>query len=364
MTITAGSSASGATCIHPPACTINNYCSSTPQTCIINQIFDDSCYSTVTGGTIDISISKPLYSGSQFQPCSSSTHDTLFVAYFNISSTYLVLSNPDTNQYYTPASLVDMKGAPFYAIVVIVVGCIMYGVVLIRMRDANDNLVYMKLTKVCASLGLFGSSLTSELAYITALFNDRTYGLKGLAAVVLIARLLYLPCGINVTTKLMGSSTSHYLDLTDKVHLLKNRSVYMPLFIMILLDNTNVAYLPWRSTKFSSLSDGFPDLSLYKRCVYVKIVQSVVVVIIQTVVLGKLQSGGFHSLNLDTQVFLCISITSSIISLIVTVMGIVLQASLLKSLTGDDNRDTIIDVNNPIGQYLSLPLLLFISLIY
>jgi hypothetical protein len=214
----------------------------------------------------------------------------------------------------------------------------MYGVVLIRLRDANESLGSMKITKVCASLGLFGLSITSEIAYIATLFRQNVGVLKGLAAVVLIARFFHLPGGMYTIMKLIGSSGSNrYLELTDKEHLLINRKVYAPLFIMILLDNTNVAYLPWLPTKFNNLSDGYPDLRLYKICVYVKIVQSLVVVIIQIAVLGILQSQGFRSLSLDSQAFLCISIASSIISLTVTTLGILLQANLLKTLSDSDD---------------------------
>lgn len=148
----------------------------------------------------------------------------------------------------------------------------------------------------------------------------------------------------------MGSSrANHFLDLADKEHLLVNRSIYIPLFLMLLLDNTNVAYLPWLSSKFSTLSDGYPDMRVYKMCVCTKILQSFIVVVIQIVVLCQLQGHGFRSLNLDTKVFLCISIASSTISFVVTAVGVVLQASLLKAMTDDDDDrgSSVIDVNNP-----------------
>ena len=84
---------------------------------------------------------------------------------------------------YVPDTLIGGKrGTTFYAIVVIV-GCIMYGVVLISLRDASDSLPSMKITKVCASLSLFRSSLTSVLAYVSTLSVDRTSELTGLGAV-------------------------------------------------------------------------------------------------------------------------------------------------------------------------------------
>ena len=279
------------------------------------------------------SISKPSYSASQYQPCSSSTQDTLFIASFAVSSATTVPHLIHNPSYYMSSSLVEVNLWIFYVIIVVVLGCIMYGLVLTRLRDASDSLPLLKLTKVCACLGLFGSSFTSEIAYIVALFVNNTSGLKGLAGVVLIARFFHLPVGCYVITKLMGSSVNNrYLQLADKEHLLINRSVYTPLFLMILLDNTNVAFLPWLSTKFSSLSDGYPDMRLYKMCVYVKILQSFIVVIIQIAVLGKIQSSGFFKLSLDTQAFLCISLSSSIVSLVVIMTGV----TLLKSLTNID----------------------------
>lgn len=113
---------------------------------------------------------------------------------------------------------------------------------------------------------------------------------------------------------------------------------------------SNIVILLWLSTKFSNLSDGYPDMRLYRICVLIKVVQSFIVVIVQITVLCKLQSYGFHSLSLVTQVFLCISIASSIISLVITVIGVVLQANMLKSLSDDEsNRDSTISVSNPLS---------------
>ena len=234
---------------------------------------------------------------------------------------------------------------------IIVIGCIIYGVVLIRLRDSNGSLASMKITKVCASLGLFGSSFTSEIAYIASLFVNNTSDLKGLAAVILIVRLFHIPGGCYVIAKLMRSSVSNrYLELVNKEHLLANSSVYAPLLLMILLDNTNVTLLPWLSTKFSSLSDGYPDLLLYKMCENVKLVQSFIVVVIQIAVLCKLHSSGFRTLSLDTRAFLCISTISSIISLIVTLINVALRATLLKSLTGtSDDKGSTVEVRSPMS---------------
>ena len=332
---------------NPPICIISGHCSATQQQCVLNWKIDDSGYSSATGGTIDITMSKPTYSASQFQACSPSTQDQLFVAVFSLSTVSTVLSPTPSPTLLLPSNgIIDVEGAPFYAIAVIVVACIMYGMALVRLRDASDSLARLELSKTCLTLGLFGSTITSEIAYVSALFVDNLSGSKGLASLILIARLFHVPIGCYVIMKVMGSSSNKYLELTDKEHLLNNQSVYMPLFIMILLDNTTVSYLPWSSTKFSDMSEGYPDLQLYKMCVYVTLVQSFVVVVIQIAVLVILQGSGFRSLNLYTQVFLCISIISSVVSFIVTMLGLKLQYNLLKTLSNSDNVDY---VDNPMS---------------
>ena len=198
-----------------------------------------------------------------------------------------------------------VKGAPLYVFAVVVVGCILYGVVLTRLRDSRISLGHLKLKKACASLGLLGSSLTSELAFISTVFSYDHRLLSGLASLILIARLLHFPSGFLVLWVLFGSRSTYYLDLADKEHLLINRFAYIPLFILIFFDCTKVSFLPWLSTKFSALSEGYPDLKVYRMFVSVKIVQTFISTTVQISVLAMLAikvEGGFKALSTPTQV--------------------------------------------------------------
>lgn len=131
---------------------------------------------------------------------------------------------------------------------------------------------------------------------------------------------------------------------------------------MILLDSNNVILLPWLLTKFSSLSYGYPDMYVFKISLYVKIVNVFILVVVQFAVLGRLYTYNmpFASLNIATQLFLFISIASSVISIILTVVGVVLQTVFLKLLLAGDNtttsdtsdnniRNSNIEMMNPLG---------------
>ena len=195
---------------------------------------------------------------------------------------------------------------------------VIYGVALVRLRDLNNSLTPVKLSQACARLGLFGLSITSEIAYVSSLFGFADTSFKEYAAVILIARFLHLPNALYIVSKLLkgggggtnsddakhqSNSNNHYLELMDIEHMLTSRASYTPLFVLILLDNTNVQWLPWLSTKFTGYSDGFPDFYLYTSCNGVKVIQSLISAVIQVAVLGKLNSKhNFNELSTDSKV--------------------------------------------------------------
>ena len=234
---------------------------------------------------------------------------------------------------------------------------------LTRIRDFSDRLFPMKLSTVLIVLILFGSSITIQLGYIVALFTFHIDFFKNLALLLLITRFLYVPGGLYIIMRLGGSSYSHYPKLADMDHLKKNRILYIPLYVMILLDSNNVILLPWLSTKFSSLSYGYPDMYVFKISLYIKIVHVFILVVVQFAVLGQLYTYNmpFASLNIATQLFLLISIASSVISIILTIVGVSLQTVLLKLLLAGDNnstsdtsgdnniRNSNIEMMNPLG---------------
>jgi len=202
-----------------------------------------------TGGTIDVSIIKPAIISTNFLTCSSTSLSVLFNVQLEITSG--IVSTPTSNPLELPSNFIGIKGAPFYAISLTVVLFLMYGVVLVRLRDVSEGAVPLKLSKVCLHLGLSGANIASELAYINTLLTFSE--LKVFAVVILLARLFHIPGGCYILNKLMtsGDQSNHYLQLIDKDDLLKNRSTYSLLFLVSFLDNANIAYLPWLGNKVS-----------------------------------------------------------------------------------------------------------------
>jgi len=223
------------------------------QICSSNNEIDNSCYTPSVGGTIDVHIIKPA--GTNVS-CTSPSNFALFSIQLEITSNYV--AGPTSNPVQQPLSgplvssnFIGIHGAPFYAISFTVVLFLLYGVVLVRLRDANDIATPLKLSKTCFDLGSFGTNLASEFAYIIAVLSYSNSSLKAFAVVILLARLSHVPCGCYILTKLMasGDQSNHYLQLMDKDDLLRNRSAYSLIFLMSFLDNTNIVYLPWGSTK-------------------------------------------------------------------------------------------------------------------
>ena len=304
---------------------MSTHCSEVPEQCLYNIPIDAACYSEpALGGSIDITIVKPSYSNSKasLSPCSSSSPE-LFSIQFHVSS--LPIPTPSPTSLVLPidtSNLIGVKGAPFYCLAFVGMVMVIYGVALVRLRDLNDSLTPLKVSQACVRLGLFGLNITSEIAYVSSLFGFADSSFKGYAAVILIARLLHLPNALYILSKLLkgggggktnssdddkhqsnSSSNNHYLELMDKEHMLVSRASYTPLFVLILLDNTNVQWLPWLSTKFTGYSDGFPNFYLYTSCNGVKVIQSFISAVIQVAVLGKLNSKhNFNELSTDSKV--------------------------------------------------------------
>ena len=372
-------------------CQINDHCSTDYETCLYNIPMLANCYSSQTGGSINLILLQPPYTSSSVESCPSQQGDVLLVIQFDLSSDTSPTPAPTMHQGALQSQyFLGIKGAPFYAMATVVMCCILLGVVLLRQRDANDtNITELNFTTVCFQLGLFGFNITSEFAYIIGVYRSSYSNIDGFATVIVIARLLHLPGAFFILTKLFenesntnsiissyidniviylfdtsssSSSSSpssslsrNYMDLVDKEHILRNRNIHVFLFLSIFLDNTNVAYLPWLSSKFTGISDGIPDLLIYKLVYSVKLIQSSLSSLMQIIVLGKLNSThNFKYLSTNTQVFIVISILSSLIVIIVTLTGIYLQYSLIRTLVNNDNNsndnnndDRLSEVNNP-----------------
>ena len=255
----------------------------------------------------------PTYTKSQLVPCSSNT-SVLFYAQLNLTTSYIPTYSPTLR----PTAFQDIGDSPFYAIMALAIVGMVYGILLVKLRETSDNLIPLKMTRIMFYFSLFGATIMTEVAYVIALLtNEVGRTVKTIAIFIILLRCTHIPGGYYITTRLIGlNSNKYYLDLTDTKHLLTKRNLYIFLFIILHLDNTNTAYLPWLSTKFSGLSGGYPDMFLYNLCVNVKTIQLFISVVIQIAALCILETSyysdifnstydtGFRALSPYTKVLL------------------------------------------------------------
>jgi hypothetical protein len=284
-------------------CSMDTYCSSTNYTCFFNVPLVKKCYSSPIGGTIEVQL-LPSYSQPNYKQCSINP-DVLFYANIELGSVPIPTVSPTP----APLKLADYLLALYslYAISFAFVGFVVYGVVLVRLRVSIDKLFQLKLFRVCATLGLFGCCILTEISYISAIFAYNMPKFTGCAVIIILVRFLHFPTGFVIVKDIwqLDNQPSQYLSLLDEENLMINRSIYIPIFACIFFDNTNAMYLPWLSTKFSSLTDGYPDILMYQVCTSVKLIQSFISMVLQIAILAMVEKteDGFSALDIQIQVY-------------------------------------------------------------
>ena len=327
-----------------------NQCSDPPYSCLLNIKMDKSFIHSSTGGCVTFYY-QPVYVTSEAPQCSYNGQAVSFVATFTISGytvpTPYPTQSPTVFELIPPISPKDavrLQGAPYYIITFFIVCSLMYGVILVRIRDQFKEIIELPLLRVCIGLSIFSSSMSTEIAYITALFignhtinHASTYGV-----IILLARLMHLPVGVYTLRGILGSeSTTRYLPFLQQQHLLEKRNMYIGLFFLIGLDSTNTKYLPWLSSPFSKMSEGYPDYSLYRLCEYIKVMQSFISMLVQIIFIAQLNrvdNGGLKSLSSQSRVFIILSIIASIASFGFTSLGVMLQSTLLLKASNEIER--------------------------
>lgn len=184
-------------------------------------------------------------------------------------------------------NLVTSNGAPFY-----VIGCAMaafaaLGVLLVRLHDRNKKLTKLRLLAVCMDLALQGNLIVSEIFYITVLLQSNSKLFEAMAVVLIFARLQNAITGIYLLYKLYTPSYCCY-ELLEKEVLLVHTKLHSLVQMMMMLDCAMFRYLPWRANELTFQSMGFPDSQSFKLCMSTRVLQSGIALVVQAVVLNRL----------------------------------------------------------------------------
>jgi alpha-tubulin suppressor-like RCC1 family protein len=141
-------------------------------------------------------------------------------------------------------------------------------VYLCKLREKSKEAYQHPMPYAVINLGMLGVELTSMIFLLVELFRYG-YGESGGALVgfrfmkmiigVLIVSGVYFPPSQSFLKSFMDFSP--YLDWD---HMIAESKVYFVVSAMSVVDLTFVVFLPWKNSRFATLSKGFPNLVLFR----------------------------------------------------------------------------------------------------
>ncbi len=231
--------------------------------------------------------------------------------------------------------LITSDGAPFY-----VIGCAMalfaaLGVIIVRMHDENKKLTPLRLLAVCFDLSIQGNIIVSELFYIVVLMQSSDEIFTILASILIFARLQNAVCGGYLLYKLYTPSYKLY-ELLDNEVLLLHSKLHSLIQIMMIFDCAMFRYLPWFKTDVTFQSMAFPDSQSFKLCMVTRILQSGIALVVQAMVLDRLNKSDIKTLY--TEVLLALIMTMTIIVFVSIVLTVCMHLRGFEVISGEDTE--------------------------
>ena len=163
-------------------------------------------------------------------------------------------------------------------------------VYLCKLREKSKEAYQHPMPYAVINLGMLGVELTSMIFLLVELFRYG-YGESGGALVgfrfmkmvigVLIVSGVYFPPSQSFLKSFMDFSP--YLDWD---HMIAESKVYFVVSAMSVVDLTFVVFLPWKNSRFATLSKGFPNLVLFRLVQVSLLVTSIVSFAIQLIYLS------------------------------------------------------------------------------
>lgn len=214
------------------------------------------------------------------------------------------------------------------------------GVVIVRLREKNATLVQLDLFKTCIELATLGASLVSELYLIGVMFITPGYYQFGVS--LLTFRLIHVvPAAyilITLFAPLNACKQSVYHKLLSKEGLYDHLNEYTVVIVIVWVESILLKLLPWSHSSFASLSFGFPDIHLMRNVLYVKLLQSFVSIVIQSIVISKYGFG--FALSYIT---LSLSVVTFVQGLIKSIVKINVMKDMRVSLLKPGRRGSVVD---------------------
>ena len=203
------------------------------------------------------------------------------------------------------------------------------------LRSRSDLVIRYSPLLIVGEMSILGLDMISDIVYILSLYSSHIF--IAAATVMLVVRLIHPCTSMYVINSFFGTgkTSMYYTKLIDIRHLAPNAKLYGLLLMIALVETTAIKFLPWIVTEFSVMSGGYPDIFIFRLCGYSKVGQSLVSLVVQTVVLVHLRKDHRNSNSCDF--ILVITFVSTVLVVVMTLFEIVFQVVSVSNMVSDNN---------------------------
>ena len=186
---------------------------------------------------------------------------------------------------------------------------------------------------------LSGFSFCAELLLLMAFFAEKY---TGLGVVMLLGRLIHVVGGLVIGVALFGygkrleeragcvlDGLSHVRDTMDQQYLEEN--IYMAEMTMLcaLCDTTMLQFMPYKKSRFYSISEGWPTLKVMKICLAVKTVQTVMSVACE---LAYVSQEAQRFMSMESSALLYLNIILNVFAVVYALVMLLMRQGILRCI--------------------------------
>ena len=139
---------------------------------------------------------------------------------------------------------------------------------LCKLREKSKEAYQHPLPYAVTNLGMLGVELTSLLFLLIELYR---YGYRDSGSALVAFRFMKMVVGLVIVNGVYfppsQSFLKSFMDFSPYIdwdHMIAESKVYLVVSVLSAVDLTFVVFLPWKNSRFATLSKGFPNLVLFR----------------------------------------------------------------------------------------------------
>jgi len=208
-------------------------------------------------------------------------------------------------------------------------------------RNKGGYVVELDQVQMIVGSGMLGAAFSSECFLIHLLLTSSDYFTFGLVA--LSGRLIHIIVAIYIFTMIIISPTGTKKERKEGLYWMKNTEMFDKkefslLTLFIFADVTLVRFYPWLDTFHSRRTKGFPSPHVFIMCVYSKLTQGLITIVVQILYLMNLQSNLSDALKQRDSMFVSFNVALTVMLFLVNVFEALSRSGSIYRLAEDDKR--------------------------